>query len=163
MNPSPAPTTPEAAPSLRREFSQLLGLNEHLSSELELLRRELSAPLTRALLDSVGARSDTTVPTVFEEAARAIDVALAALGRCDAELHTRIRAPLGELHLDGIPALPPRLSRFLAERQDIPGFHYEVRRDRVRGWVVHWKEYGTDGALRGAGQFYERPYAWLED
>ncbi|MEZ4417512.1 MAG: hypothetical protein R3E10_17290 [Gemmatimonadota bacterium] len=164
MNPSSAaPSTREIPASLRRELSQLLGLNEHLLSELELLRRELGAPLTANLLDSIRGQSDTPVPRLFEDAARAIDQALEVLKACDAELQAQVRRPLGAVHLEGLPALPPRLSRFLAERQDVPGFHYELRRDRVRGWVVHWKEYGADGALRGAGQFYERPYAWLED
>jgi hypothetical protein len=35
--------------------------------------------------------------------------------------------------------------------------------DEVRGWMILWKEYTTRGTVRGFGQFYERPYAWLED
>ena len=35
--------------------------------------------------------------------------------------------------------------------------------DEVRGWVIRWKRYTLRGTVQGYGQFYERPYAWLED
>ena len=65
--------------------------------------------------------------------------------------------------MDGITNIPAYLQRFLAERAANPRFHYEVMQDEVRGWVVCWKEYTEKGTVRGYGQFYERPYAWLED
>ena len=58
---------------------------------------------------------------------------------------------------------PCRLARFLAERKENPAFSYRVQQDPVRGWVICWKEYTEDGRIRGYGQFYERPYAWLDD
>ena len=46
---------------------------------------------------------------------------------------------------------------------EVERFSYEVRQDSVRGWVIAWKEYTAEGIVRGFGQFYERPYAWLEE
>ena len=63
----------------------------------------------------------------------------------------------------GVPDLPSPLQRFLAERTQFPGFTYEVVQDEVRGWVIRWKEYTARGRVRGFGQFYERPYAYLDD
>jgi hypothetical protein len=59
--------------------------------------------------------------------------------------------------------MPAYLQRFLAERSNGPAFSYEVSQDEVRGWVIRWKEYTDQGTVRGFGQFYERPYAWLDD
>jgi hypothetical protein len=59
--------------------------------------------------------------------------------------------------------MPAYLERFLAESSSQAGFSYEVIQDEVRGWVVCWKEYTHRGTVRGYGQFYERPYAWLEE
>jgi hypothetical protein len=52
--------------------------------------------------------------------------------------------------------------RFLATRQAAGGFTYELDRDAIWGWVIHWKEFTDKGVVRGAGHFYERPYAWLD-
>ncbi len=67
------------------------------------------------------------------------------------------------MEVEGVENLPGRLARFLAERKDSRGFSYEVVQDAVRGWMILWKEYTDDGRIRGYGQFYERPYAWLDD
>jgi hypothetical protein len=55
--------------------------------------------------------------------------------------------------------MPAYLQRFLGERAAQSGFSYDVVQDVERGWV----EYTTHGTAGGYGQFYERPYAWLED
>ena len=57
----------------------------------------------------------------------------------------------------------PRLARFLAERMEMPGFTYKVIHDENRGWIILWKEYTQTGSVRGSGQFYERPYAWIDE
>ena len=45
----------------------------------------------------------------------------------------------------------------------MPGFTYEVIHDENRGWIIKWKEYTAKGSVRGSGQFYERPYAWIDE
>jgi hypothetical protein len=55
----------------------------------------------------------------------------------------------------------PHRSRASRAQPVSPGFH-EVA-DEVAGWVIRWKEYTHRGTVRGFGQFYERPYAWLEE
>jgi len=73
------------------------------------------------------------------------------------------QGPGDEFSVDGVTNLPAPLSRFLAERSQYPGFKYKVIQDDVRGWVIRWKEYTHRGTVRGYGQFYERPYAWIYD
>ena len=149
--------------SVRRELSQLLGLCEHVAGELRLLRREMGATLARNLVDTIEEHLESIIPDEMDSTTQAIDRALSSLQSALDEIQAQMRVPQHEVQPAGMPPLPPRLARFLAERQTIPGFHYEIRQDPIRGWVVLWKEYGAEGALRGAGQFYERPYAWMED
>jgi len=153
----------KAPKNVRRELSQLLGLCEHVAGELRLLRREMDATLARSLIETIEEHLDSTVPDELDRTTQAIDRALSSLHAALDEIQTNMRIPRDEVQPEGMPALPPRLARFLAERQTIKGFHYEVRQDPIRGWVVLWKEFGAEGALRGAGQFYERPHAWMED
>ena len=61
------------------------------------------------------------------------------------------------------PTYPATLARFLAERRDMPGFTYQVLHDENRGWIILWKEYTQTGSVRGSGQFYERPNAWIDE
>ncbi len=68
-----------------------------------------------------------------------------------------------DFSVEGLPNLPIPLARFVAERAEAPGFTYELEQDLVRGWVIRWKEHAADGTVRGSGQFYERPYAWLDE
>ena len=65
--------------------------------------------------------------------------------------------------ISGVGNLPATLARFLAERRDLPGFTYGVLHDENRGWIILWKEYTNTGSVRGSGQFYERPYAWIDE
>jgi hypothetical protein len=71
------------------------------------------------------------------------------------------RAKAGDPNPDA-DGLPEAMLRFLATRQAAGGFTYELDRDAIRGWVIHWKEFTDKGVVRGAGHFYERPYAWLD-
>jgi hypothetical protein len=150
-------------PALKREYSQLLRLQEHLLNELQLLQHELASPLTEGILEQIETRAESPVPELLNEVRAHIGRALETLRQCEAELLGELQLEVKNLNLGGITNLPQRLARFLAERDGIPGFQHEVRRDRVRGWVIHWKEFDSNGVLRGAGQFYERPYAWLDD
>jgi hypothetical protein len=99
----------------------------------------------------------TSVKTAVEEAIRALRMS-------ESEMHGAITdVTEADFEVDGIANMPAYLRRFLAERSSQPGFSYEVSQDKVRGWVVRWKEYTHRGTVRGFGQFYERPYAWLKD
>ncbi len=158
-----ASKTREVRRSVRRELSQLLGLCEHVSGELQLLRREMDSRLAQDLVDCIEEHLEGPLPGEMRRTSSSIDQALSHLETAIEEIGAQMRVPQCELQPEGVPALPPRLARFLAERREIPGFQFEVRQDAVRGWVVLWKEYGDNGILRGAGQFYERPYAWMDD
>ena len=75
------------------------------------------------------------------------------------EVMDDVEQPDGE----GVANLPATLARFLAERRDMPGFTHQVLHDENRGWIILWKEYTQTGSVRGSGQFYERPYAWIDE
>ena len=101
--------------------------------------------------------------TSLGDVASAIEEALRALQLAESEAQQELEGDEGETEVEGIDNLPGRLARFLAERKETEGFSYEVVQDSVRGWVICWKEFTPDGRIRGYGQFYERPYAWLDD
>ncbi len=146
----------------RREYRQLLRLHERLLSDLQGAREELSAPGTVVLLKEIKARTGsapdlTSVMTAVEEAIRALKMSESELQGAIVDVSE------ADFQVEGIVNMPAYLRRFLAERSSQPTFSYEVSQDEVRGWVVRWKEYTHQGTVRGFGQFYERPYAWLED
>ncbi len=147
----------------KREFAQLQRIQEHLSRQFELMRDELEAPVLQNLLREIRRRSTSVAPDSFQELTALIEGALRTLKVVDAEIRAELEDEVRELRVEGISNLPPRLARFIAERREIEGFTYEITQDRLRGWVIRWKEYGADGRIRGAGQFAERPYAWLDD
>ena len=145
----------------KREYSQLLRLHERLRIQLQRVREELTSAPTDTLLKDIKLRTGetpnlTAILASVEEALRALKLS-----------QSRIRSAILEHHeslsVDGVPNLPTHLQRFLAERAQMSGFSYEVIQDEVRGWVICWKEYTPKGTVRGYGQFYERPYAYLED
>lgn len=146
----------------KREYTQLLRLHEQLLGQLVRARDELAASGTSGLLKVIKGRTGsapdlTPVTEAVEEAIRALKLS---------ESHIQAKIDGGEdvyLDVEGIANMPAYLQRFLAERADNPGFHYEVHQDSVRGWIVSWKEYTSRGTVRGYGQFCERPYAWLDD
>ena len=146
----------------KREYQQLLRLHERLLSDFQGAREDLSAPGTDGLVKVIKARTGSApdlapVKTAVEEAIRALKMS-------ESEMHGSIMEETGDdFEVEGISNMPAYLRRFLAERSREPGFSYEVSQDEVRGWVVQWKEFTHTGTVRGFGQFYERPYAWLED
>lgn len=148
---------------LSRTYGQLLRMQERLLSYLERARAELEAPSTDHLVKDVRRRTGSTIPGCLSEARSAVEEALRAVQLCESEIHRELSSSENDLTIEGVSNLPPPLARFLAERIDLPGFGYEIRQDSIRGWIIRWKEYTEQGTVRGHGQFYERPYAWLEE
>jgi hypothetical protein len=145
----------------KREYSQLLRLHERLRIQLQRVREELSSSQTDTLLKEIKARTgDAPDLSVILSS---VEEALRALKLSQSEIRSSILEHHEALAVEGVPNLPTHLQRFLAERAQVPGFSYEVIQDEVRGWVICWKEYTHRGTVRGYGQFYERPYAYLED
>lgn len=145
----------------KREYSQLLRLHERLLVQLQRAREELESSQTEALLHDIRQRTGTapdmtTITSAVEESIRALKLS-------QSRIRDSILKHHDTLEVEGAPNIPPHLQRFLAERAQTPGFTYEVILDEVRGWVIRWKEYTAHGTVRGYGQFYERPYAYLED
>ena len=147
-----------------REFYHLIRIQERLLNRLLDVRDELRAPSTQRLLRQF--RSEMGAGGVSQDLAQVaalLEQAIREVKFLESEVRHLLFDEVAEFELSGVPNLPPTLARFLAERASTEGFSYEVREDPVRGWIIHWKEYQENGTIRGCGQFYERPYAWLED
>jgi hypothetical protein len=155
----------EIEPSMEalREFSQLLRIEQRLLGMLEEVADELGAPTTLSLLREVRNRTGSTATETFARITTSVEGAIRELQVFESEIQKEILASPSQISIEGISNLPATLVRFLAERSQNPGFSYEVRQDAVRGWIIAWKEYAGEGIVRGFGQFYERPYAWLDD
>ena len=145
----------------KREYSQLLRLHERLLVQLQRAREEIGSAQTDALLHDIQQRTGN-MPDMGEITS-AVEESIRALKHSQSRIRQSILEHHEPLEVDGVPNLPSQLQRFLAERTQTPGFTYEVIQDEVRGWVICWKEYTSRGTVRGYGQFYERPYAYLED
>lgn len=147
-----------------RDLSQLMRLQERLLTQLQEVRDELSTPATRRILKKIRERTGSGADESFGRITAAVEEAIRSLKVFESEVRQELfEDDTDEIALEGLPDLPPRLARFLAERTKLEGFSYEVRQDPVRGWVICWKEYAPNGTVRGYGQIYERPHAWLED
>jgi len=152
----------EPSAQAKREYAQLLRLHEQLLAQFERARDELSATGTLGLLKVIRGRTGSAPDLSPVE--EAVESAIRALKLSESDLHTALAHDPDALpEVRGIQNMPAHLQRFLAERAEFPGFHYEIDHDTVRGWMVCWKEYTADGTVRGYGQFCERPYAWLDD
>lgn len=151
----------DAKPRVTREHAQLLRLHERLLAQLGRMLDDVTSPSTNALLKEMKSRSGTMPP--LSDVASALEEAVRALKLSDAQVRKGFNESPGGLIVEGVPNLPAHLQRFLAERASQPGFSFEVVQDEVRGWMICWKEYTHRGTVRGYGQFYERPYAWIED
>ena len=147
-----------------REYAQLLRMQERLLTQMQRVRDELVAPVTNGLLKEIRNRTGTAPMQAMADVVSEVEQAIRALKLLESEVQSALPQEPGEdFSVDGISNLPAPLARFLAERSELPGFRYEVVQDEVRGWVIRWKEYTQRGTVRGFGQFYERPYAWLEE
>jgi hypothetical protein len=147
-----------------REYSQLLRMQERLVTALQRVRDELVAPVTNGLMKDIRSRTGNAPTQAMADVISEVEQSIRALKLLESEVQSALHQEPGEdFAVDGISNLPAPLARFLAERSQLPGFRYEVVQDEVRGWVIRWKEYTHRGTVRGFGQFYERPYAWLEE
>ncbi len=149
--------------SALREFSQLLRIQERLLGMLQEVLDELGAPTTLTLLRELRHRTGSGAPESFGRVTSAVEAAIRELKVFESEIQKELLTSPADISVEGVPNLPAPLARFLAERTQNPRFSYEVHQDPVRGWVIAWKEYTAHGIVRGYGQFYERPYAWLDD
>lgn len=146
-----------------RDLSQLMRLQERLFSRLQEVRSELSSPAAAEILQGIRSRTGTGMDETWGKIEAAVEEALRGLKVFESDLKQELFDDANELTVEGVPEMPPHLSRFLAERTKLDGFNYDVRQDPVRGWIIRWKEYTSDGIIRGYGQIYERPHAWLEE
>ena len=145
----------------KREYAQLLRLHDRLLLQIQRVMEDLTSSQIETLLKDIKIRTGsapdlTEVQEALEESVRTLKLS-----------QSKIRGAILDHHhpptFEGVPDLPSQLQRFLAERTQVPGFSYELVQDEVRGWVICWKEYTQAGTIRGFGQFYERPYAYLDD
>lgn len=148
---------------VRREQAQILRLHDRTRALLQRARDDLTSPGIQKLLKQIRKRSGTTLESGLADVVRALEDAIRVVQVAESEAQQEMREHDAITEIDGIDNLPARLGRFLAERDQLPGFSYEVEQDEVRGWTIVWKEYTNDGRIRGSGQFYERPFAWLDD
>ena len=146
---------------VKREYAQLLRLHERLLTQLERVRAELTSSGTHTLLKVI--RNRTGSAPDLSEIMTSVEEAIRGLKMGESKIRSALLDEPGMLSVEGVPNLPAHLQRFLAERAQAPGFTYEVTQDEVRGWIICWKEYTHRGTIRGYGQFYERPYAWLDE
>jgi hypothetical protein len=155
---------PKPGQQASREYAQLLRMHDRLHGQLQRIRDELVAPLTTSLMRDIRNRTGNAPQEEMADVIRRVEEAIRALKLFESELQAGAATGSGDdFTVDGISNLPAPLARFLSERSQFPGFTYEVMQDEVRGWVIRWKEYTHRGTVRGCGQFYERPYAWLEE
>ncbi len=154
---------PSASSREGQAFAQLLRQQERALRLLKELKEELEAPVTRRILEGIQERGTDRLEDAYARMSQRIEEGLDAVKHCRSELEHEMAKYHEELPLEGPDDLPPALARFLASRSENPGFEYRVRQDETRGWVVWWKEYTEWGTVRGSGQIYERPYAWLND
>jgi hypothetical protein len=153
------PQTPAKA---KRQYAQLLRLHERLLGRFMRARDELLAPGTDSLVREI--RSQTGSAPDLTELKTAVEESIRALKLSQSQIQSAVTDEASSsAEIEGVTNMPAYLRRFLAERAQEPSFTYEVTQDPVRGWVVSWKEYTSRGTVRGFGQFYERPYAWLDD
>ena len=157
--------TEEVQPKVKavREYSQLLRIQERLLSMLQEALDEIGAPTTQNLLRQLRNQTGSTAPEDFGRIASWVEGAIRDLKLFQSDIQNEFLADRSEVSVEGVSNLPAPLVRFLAERTTNEQFSYEVRQDPVRGWIIAWKEYTAEGIIRGFGQFYERPYAWLEE
>lgn len=144
-------------------YSQLLRQQERALVLLRRILDEIDAPMTRSLLKRMRSESTGELEEGVTHVVTKVEDAIRAAQYCESEIHRELVASQGDQTPAAPSNLPVALDRFLAERRDSPGFTFEMGQDPVRGWVIRWKEHSEEtGTVRGAGQFYERPYAWLE-
>ncbi len=144
-------------------LERLRKFHERTLAQLQTLVDDVASPEARTLVLEVRKAAGLQMEDPIAQVMAKLEEAVRAVQFLQSEIQ---RQNGGGPRLAGgdHPAnLPAYLSRFLAEREGTPGFHFEVTQDLERGWVIHWKEYTERGTVRGSGHFSERPYAWLDE
>jgi hypothetical protein len=145
----------------KREYAQLLRLHDRLLLQVQRVVEDLTSSQIETLLKDIRTRTGSSPD--LSEVQETLEESVRALKLSQSNIRRAILDHQHPLSMEGLPDLPTQLQRFLAERTQIQGFSYELVQDEVRGWVICWKEYTQQGTIRGYGQFYERPYAYLDD
>jgi hypothetical protein len=145
----------------KREYAQLLRLHDRLLLQVQRVLEDLTSAQIDTLLDDIKRRTGKAPD--LAEVREALEEAVRALKLSQSNIRGTVFDQQHPPSLEGMPDLPSPLQRFLAEHVQTPGFSYDLAQDEVRGWVIRWKEYTPQGTIRGYGQFYERPYAYLDD
>ncbi len=153
----------EDPPKTARDVQRLLRIQDRALQQLEAVRTDLDSDGTTELLRALRSSTGSAIPDRVREVVAAVEEAVRALKVSDSHTRAEFNGEVDSYTVDGLPNLPVPLARFLAERVDQNGFTYELSQDPIRGWIIHWKEHAGDGTVRGSGQFYERPYAWLDE
>jgi len=152
----------ESVGETQRQQARLLRFLERTLVRLEALADDLSSDSTKSLVRTL--RHTTGAPlSRVTDVVTAVEEAIRNLKVWESEVLLPPMPASDAPEVDGIANLPAFVARFIADRRELPGFTYTVSHDEERGWVIRWKEFTAAGAIRGSGQFYERPYAWLED
>ncbi len=147
----------------KREYGQLLLLHTRVLTQLREIRDHLIAPGTLEILAAIRRRTGADPDAGLSEITAAVEQAIHELKLSEGKIRDEGMVDYEHAEISGVGNLPASLARFLAERRDMPGFTYEVIHDENRGWIIRWKEYTNTGSVRGSGQFYERPYAWIDE
>ena len=147
----------------KREYGQLLLLHTRVLTQLREIRDYFIAPGTLEILAAIRRRTGADPDAGLSEITTAVEQAIRALKLSEGKIRDEGMVDYEHAEISGIGNLPASLARFLAERREMPGFTYEVIHDENRGWIIRWKEYTHSGSVRGSGQFYERPYAWIDE
>ena len=132
-------------------------------TQLREIRDHLIAPGTLEILAAIRRRTGADPDAALSEITTAVQQAIRALKLSEGKIRDEVIEDFEQAEIDGVGNLPATLGRFLAERREMPGFTYKVIHDENRGWIILWKEYTQTGSVRGSGQFYERPYAWIDE
>lgn len=147
----------------KREYGQLLHLHTRVLNQLREIRDYLVAPGTLEIIAAIRRRTGSDPDTGLAEITTGVEQAIRALKLSEGKIRDEVMEDYEHTAIDGVANLPATLARFLAERKELPGFTYKVSHDENRGWIILWKEYTDTGSVRGSGQFYERPYAWIDE
>ena len=147
----------------KREYGQLLLLHMRVLTQLREIRDHLIAPGTLEILAAIRRRTGADPDAGLSEITTAVEQAIRALKLSEGKIRDEGMVDYEHAEISGVGNLPASLARFLAERREMPGFTYKVIHDENRGWIILWKEYTQTGSVRGSGQFYERPYAWIDE
>jgi len=147
----------------KREYGQLLNLHTLVLNSLREIRDHLVAPTTQEILSGIRRRTGSDPDAGLTEITTGVEQAIRALKLSEGRIRDEVMDECENPAIEGVDNLPATLARFLGERRDLPGFKYEVLHDENRGWIILWKEFTHSGSVRGSGQFYERPYAWIDE